>query len=163
MTTTIFRWRVAWSLAVALAIFWLAWLAFPFQFIMQILNALVLCVSISVVITYSPAWVQTLNKERLNGADALSLGIGGTWCAEIGQRLWSIIWRGLDQPEWMLTTSLLPLLLTLSFMGGVLHLTAPGAVDGIVPRRNWIILGVTLGAAAFVIMIVVLVGWQGFG
>lgn len=38
-------------------------------------------------------------------------------------------------------------------MGGVLHLTAPGAVDGIVPRRNWIILGITMGVAAFVAIV----------
>jgi len=49
----------------------------------------------------------------------------------------------------------------LSFMGGVLHLTAPGAVDGYVPRRNWIVLGITMGVAAFVVVVVFALGWHG--
>lgn len=159
MMTTLLRWRVAWSLAAVLAAFWVVQAVVPPKMLMQVLNALVLCVSISVVCTYAPAWLQTLGKPRLSGPDALSLGIGGTWCAEIGQRIWSIVWRGLNQPDWMVSTPVLPLLLTLVFMGGVLHLTAPGAVDGVVPRRNWIILGITIGAAVFVALLIAMFGW----
>ena len=158
---SVYHWRVAWSFAVVMAIFYLAVLLVPFRLMMQVLNALVLCVSLSVVITYAPAWLRTLRKDRLNGPDALSLGIGGTWCAEIGQRIWSIAWRGLDQPQVMLTSHVLLLFLMLSFMGGVLHLTAPGAVDGYVPRRNWIVLGITMGVAAFVVVVVFALGWHG--
>lgn len=159
----ILRWRVAWSAALLMTAFWTVHYLVPFKPLMQSLNALVLCVSISVVLTYAPAWAQTLAKPRLDGGDALSLGIGCTWCSDIGFRLWSIAWRGLDNPEWMLTTAILPLLLTVNFMGGVLHLTAPGAVDGVVPRRNWIILGITVGAAFFVILITIMVGRGAFG
>jgi hypothetical protein len=146
------QWRVAHSAVAAACAFMLAALFVPHRTLMQFLNMATLSVAVAIVITYSPAWAATLLKKRLNGEDALSLGIGCTWLAEIGQRLWSIIWRGLDQPGWMTDSYVLPLLLTLNFLGGVQHITAPGAVDGVVPRRNWIILGAAVGVATFLFL-----------
>lgn len=80
-----------WSLAVVMAIFDIAVLPVPFRLMMQVLNALALGVSLSVVITCAPTWLRTLRKERLKEPGALSLGIGGVWCAEIGLRIWSIV------------------------------------------------------------------------
>lgn len=153
-----FHWRVAHSAALAMLVYTAAALSLPHRVLMQILNIGTLSIAVAIVITYAPAWAATLRKERMDGADALSLGIGCTWLAEIGQRLWSIIWRGLDQPGWMTESYVLPLLLTLNFLGGVQHITAPGAVDGIIPRRNWIVLGSAVGAATFVFLALMWIG-----
>lgn len=152
------QWRVAHSALAALGVFLLAMLFVPQKTVMQFLNMATLSVAVAIVITYAPVWGRTLTKARLDGGDALSLGIGCTWLAEIGQRIWSIIWRGLDQPGWMTDSYVLPLLLTLNFLGGVQHITAPGAVDGIVPRRNWIVLGAAVGVSLFLFLALLWLG-----
>ena len=154
------RWRVGWSaLIFVIGYCVLAWLV-PQKPLMQFLNILVLSISVAVVATYAPAWVQTLRKENLDGPDALSLGIGCTWTAEIGQRIWSIIWRGLDKPDWMTTSPILPFFLALTVLGGVQHITAPGAVNGVVPKRGWSILGVSLGVATLLALLVAVYGFR---
>lgn len=154
------RWRVWWSAIVFVLIYvFLAWVM-PQRAMMQFLNILVLSISVAVVATYAPAWMDTLRKHSLDGPDALSLGIGCTWTAEIGQRIWSIIWRGLDQPDWMTNSPILPFFLALTVMGGVQHITAPGAVNGIVPKRSWIVLGCSLGVATLLALLVAAYGFQ---
>lgn len=152
------RWRVAHSAIAAFCVYLLVALFVPYKALIQFLNMCTLSVAVAIVITYAPAWLTTLRKARMDGPDALSLGIGCTWLAEIGQRLWSIAWRGLDQPEWMTTSYVLPLLLTLNFLGGVQHITAPGAVAGVIPQRNWIWLGASLGFATFGFLAVMWIG-----
>ncbi len=141
------RWRVGYSAILCLAVFWGIALVAPQRTLMQILNIGTLSVSVAVVTTYLPVWIQTLCKETLDGPEALSLGIGCTWFSEIGQRLWSIAWRGLDQPYWMTQSPLLPLLLYLTLIGGIQHITAPGVINGVIPTRNWIALGASAGLA----------------
>lgn len=154
------RWRVWWSALIFIMIYaLLAWFI-PQRAMMQFLNILVLSISVAVVATYAPAWILTLKKQNMDGPDALSLGIGCTWTAEIGQRIWSIIWRGLDQPEWMTNSPILPFFLALTVMGGIQHITAPGAVNGIVPKRSWIVLGCSLGVATLLTLLVAAYGFQ---
>lgn len=152
------RWRVAHSAICALCVYLLVALFVPYKALIQFLNVCTLSVAVAIVITYAPAWVATLKKEHMDGPDALSLGIGCCWLAEIGLRFWSLLWHGLNQPEWMQTSYVLPLLLTLNFLGGVQHVTAPGAVAGVIPQRNWIVLGASLGFATFVFLIILWVG-----
>ncbi len=127
----------------------------PQRELMRFLNIYTLSVAIAVVVTFAPIWLNTLAKRvnDVGGGEMLSLGIGCTWTSEIGQRIWSLVWRGFAQPEWMTTNYSLPFLLWLCVLGGVQHLTSPGAVDGIVPARNWIVLGAAIGTATLVTLL----------
>lgn len=154
------RWRIGYSAVLCVALFWGLTLLIPQNALMQILNICVLSISVAVVTTYMPVWIRTLCKQRMDGPEALSLGIGCTWIAEIGQRIWSIVWRGLDQPHWMLSSPVLPLMLFLTVVGGVQHVTAPGVIDGAIPTKNWIVLGISAGAATLLLL---LVTWVGYG
>lgn len=153
------RWRVGYSAVLCLAVFWGVALLLPQRAMMQILNICTLSVSVAVVTTYMPVWIRTLCKERLDGPEALSLGIGCTWASEIGQRVWSIAWRGLDQPLWMTQSPLLPLLVYLTLIGGVQHITAPGVINGVIPTRNWIALGLSAGVATLLTLLLVRYGY----
>lgn len=150
MLDEIFRWRVAYSMVLAVAVYvGIAYLV-PFKTMLQFLNTLTLSVAVAVVFSYAPVWISTLWTTRsLSGPEWLSLGIGATWTAEVGQRIWSIAWRGLRQPEWMTQSPAIPFMIALTLIGGVMHITAPGAVDGVVPRQNWIWLGAAVGVAVF--------------
>lgn len=154
------KWRVGCSaLLFVVAYAGLAYLV-PQRTLMQILNIGVLSISVAVVSTYAPAWIMTLRKHTLDGPEMLSLGIGCTWTAEIGQRVWSIAWRGLSQPDWMTHSFVLPFFLALTVMGGIQHITAPGAVNGIIPKRSWITVGITLGLVTLVLLTAT---WLGYG
>lgn len=154
------RWRVGYSAVICMVVFWGVAALVPQPTMMRILNICVLSISVAVVTTYMPVWIRTLCKERMDGPEALSLGIGCTWTGEIGQRLWSIVWRGLDQPYWMTQSTLLPLFLFLAVVGGIQHITAPGVINGVIPTRNWIALGVSMGVAT---LLTLLLAWSGFG
>lgn len=154
------RWRVGYSAVLCLVLFWGLALAIPQGTLMRLLNIGTLSVSVAVVTTYMPVWLRTLCKTTLDGPEALSLGIGCTWISEIGQRLWSIAWRGLDQPLWMTQSPLLPMLLYLTLIGGVQHITAPGVISGTIPTRNWIALGASAGLAT---LLTLLLSWRGYG
>lgn len=153
------RWRVGYSAALCLLLFWVAHLLLAQRPLMQIINIGTLSVSVAVVTTYLPVWIRTLCKTTLDGPEALSLGIGCTWISEIGQRLWSIAWRGLEQPFWMTQSPLLPLLLYLTLIGGIQHITAPGVINGVIPTRNWIALGASAGLAT---LLTLLLAWRGY-
>lgn len=144
------RWSVAHSALITIALFLILVVMIPNYVMVLGLNILVLAVSVAVIVTYAPAWWRILmTQRRLDGPAALSLGIGASWAGELAFRTYSFIWRMLDQPEWLTESPFVPAILTLTFLAGVLDVTAPGAVDGVVPRKNWITLGAVAGVSAF--------------
>lgn len=153
-------WRIGHSAVLCVALFWILSAVVPQRIMMQVLNICVMSVSVAVLVTYMPIWIRTLCKPRMDGPEALSLGIGCTWVAEIGQRIWSILWRGLDQPFWMTQSMILPFLLFLTVIGGVQHITAPGVINGELPARNWIALGASAGIATLLTLLLV---WRSYG
>lgn len=46
----------------------------------------------------------------------------------------------------------MPFIVLASVVGAVLHVVAPGSVDGVVPRRNRLALGAGVGLAVLVVM-----------
>lgn len=154
MKDVVLTWRVAHSFAILLIAYAGVYNAVPYRPLMLFLNSLAISIAVAVVVTFAPVWISTLLKRssEVDGTEWLSLGVGSTWTAEIVQRMWSITWRGLDQPHWMTATWITPFALVLTIAGGVMHVTSPGSMNGIVPRRNWIVLGVSTGAAVFLFL-----------
>jgi hypothetical protein len=154
--------RIAHVAALSIAAFYVVTFFAPQPALMQFLNICTLSVAIAVVITYAPIWIETLMRPigEVSGTEMLSLGIGCTWTSEIGQRIWSLIWRGMGHPEVMTTNYSLPFLLYISVLGGIQHITSPGAVNGFVPTRNWIVLGIRIGTSTLVTLLSL--WWTGF-
>lgn len=84
-------------------------------------------------------------------SDFLVVGIWISFLSHFLQCLYSIIYR-LSPSEWLLYSEVVSPIVLLSVVAAVLHVSAPGAVDGIVPRRNKIALGVSVGFAAVVVV-----------
>lgn len=78
--------------------------------------------------------------------DFLVVGIWVSFLSHAGQSLYSVLYRLAPTP-WLLNSEIVSPIVLLSVIGSVLHVGAPGAVDGRVPRRNRIALGSCVGVA----------------
>ena len=75
-------------------------------------------------------------------AQQLVLGIVAVWVGGAGNAAWFGLWRLAGKPPWMLENAYINgFWVWMICVGGVLHLTAPRAIDGRIPRSNWV--GVT--------------------
>lgn len=115
--------------------------------IITFMQAIRAVVAIAVTLAYFPGAIGLVWTGKGNRSDYLILGIVCNWASDIGVGIWTTISRFYGRPEWMLDNKWLSFFLLIAVIGGVLHLTAPGAVGGKVPRRNWMVLGAVLALA----------------
>lgn len=159
-TREVFSPRIAWALVFSIVIFHILSIFLSRTAMVQVLNTLSIPISIAILIMYAPAWCKTLRKKgrHLEGHEALSLGIGACWVSDCGTRIYSIFWNALDAPLWLTGSYILPFLLYLNVLGGTLHITAPGAMEGGAPTRNMVYLGVVGGIAALLLLTLIWLG-----
>jgi hypothetical protein len=104
----------------------------------------------AVVISYLPDALRGSFARRPSGIQQLILGISCSWISFIGYGAWMLLFRLSGQPSWMLNTDAVNLFSWLAMYGAMLHITAPGAIDGI-PRKNMVRLGVAVAIGVFCI------------
>lgn len=162
--TILLRAHMAWTVVIAVMILIVAAHFISRAVLLQVMNTVTLPISIAIIIIYAPAWLLTLRKRgwSLDGAEALSLGVGCCWLAAAGMRLYSLIWNAFDAPAWLNDGYILPALLWLNVIGGTLHITAPGAIRGELPTRNLIYLGCAVGSAVLLGLVLMWVGFFEF-
>lgn len=114
----------------------------------EALQAVRIAIGVAVAVAYGTACLDALLGPRLDRVHQLALGIALAWTAAVLAGSWSLLWRLAGEPAWMLGSALEGFLVWLQILGGSLHLTAPGAIDGRVPKRNWIMLGLAAGGGA---------------
>lgn len=148
MLLPILRSRTLWTAAALFALYWVVAWAVPNGPLMEGLHAVRVAICLVVVVAYAPVCLEALAQDRIGRVEQLSLGITIGWGATLGGGLWSLLWRLAGQPAWMVNSDLNGFFLWVTILGAVLHVTAPGAVDGTVPRRTWIVTGLALGAGA---------------
>jgi hypothetical protein len=142
----------------AVIAFSLSVLLLPPELYFPVLHALRLSVSVVVVLTFARVLPGILVQRPLDAGSQLILGILCVWVAEIAISAWSLTWRLSDQ-SWMLNSPILAGLLYLKVVGGTLHVTAPRAVDGRVPRRSWVMLVIGASVAALLAGIIIGARW----
>ncbi len=128
----------------------------PPIYLFDLVNALTVAVGIGVLVAYGPGIFKSFQQPRWDGSHYLVLGITATWTATAGRHLWNWAWRFMGKPPDMIDHWMVAFMVWLAFMGGVLHLTAKGAIGGEIPRENWIRLGVVVAcglATAFIVMV----------
>lgn len=101
----------------------------------------------SVVVVYYPDARLAWKSNSPEVGDYLIVGITIGWGATFCQAMFSVIFRLAGQPWWFANADVNSLWILMSSISGWLHILAPGAVDGVVPRRNRIGLGVGIGLA----------------
>ncbi len=111
-------------------------------------------VAMSVVVVYWPdaraAWLSD-SPER---GDYLIVGVTLGWIATFFQAMFSVVFRLAGMPLWFTNIDANSLWILMSAISGILHIVAPGGLDGIVPRRNRIMLGIGMGVAVMGICVV---------
>lgn len=115
-----------------------------------IIAARVLQASASVVVLYvygSDAW-QAFSQKLPKRSDFLILGIWLGFLSSLLQAVYAVLFRLAGAPPWMLYIETVAPTILISVLAAVLHVAAPGAVDGTVPRRNKIALGLMFGLGA---------------
>ncbi len=88
-------------------------------------------------------------------ADFLIVGIWLSFLSHLAQTVYATIYRLADAPQWLLNAEIVPAIVLLSMMAAVLHVAATGSIDGEVPRRSRIALGVGVGVAVLIVGAVV--------
>lgn len=99
-----------------------------------------------VVVYWTDAW-EAVKKAEPERTDYLIVGIWLSFLSNAFQSLQGIVGRMGGLPSWWLNNDLIAPTLAASVIAAVLHVSAPGAVDGVVPRRNRIAMGVSFGIA----------------
>lgn len=112
-----------------------------------IIAARVLQAAASVVVLYvygSDAWA-AFTRPQPERSDFLILGIWLGFFSGLAQAVYAILFRLAGAPAWMLYMETVAPTVLISVLAAVLHVAAPGGLDGTVPRRNKIALGAMFG------------------
>lgn len=116
--------------------------------LIDFLNLLILPAALGVVVAFAPMVIEALTSPVLRKGDILSLGIWLSWVSIIEQRTWSITWVLMGRPAWWVTTDFSTHFFALTLLASILHLAGPEAIEGRVPTRQWIRIGVMVGAGS---------------
>jgi hypothetical protein len=130
------------------ALYWIIAYFTEFENWIVFMNAILLWVAITVLISYVRPVCLAIERGRVDKVDYLILGIVASWVAQIASRMWSTIYRATGQPNWMFESDILGYIIFIYIIGGVLHITAPGTIGGKVPHRNWIKVGFAVSTGA---------------
>ena len=133
-----------------IALFWVVAYFTPAYILIQIMNYVFIAVAVAVIVSFMPSVLVALKRGYpIDRVAQLTIGIPLAWLASTMIRLWSAGSRILEL-EWMRNSPVIAFCLFLSACAGVLHLTAPGAIDGHIPHKNWVIVGVAVGAGCLI-------------
>lgn len=145
----LFHSKYAWIGIGACLAFWTTAYFTPFTPVYVVVNVIFLALSISVSLSYFAGFLEALIAGELREGEQLVMGIWLAWFGDSLLRIWAMTQRGLGYPDWMVGSDIVSFLIFIKLMGATLHMAAPGAVEGEVPRTIWIRLGIafTLGAA----------------
>lgn len=121
-------------------------------FLGEVLRALCFALAVSVAASFSkPAWIALKAPWPPDHVGQLAMGIFTLWFSLAVQSFWYVLWRVSGQPLWMINNDLNTFTLYLFCIGAVLHVTAPGAISGVIPARNMVRIGAACGIAALVV------------
>jgi hypothetical protein len=101
--------------------------------------------SVAVVVAYGDGAFRALFARHPDKFAMLTLGIVVSWASTAISSTWSILWRLSGQPSWWVNSYPNSFGLYIALSAAVLHITAPGAVDGRIPKRLMIHLGLIAG------------------
>jgi hypothetical protein len=126
------------------------------HYMFDVVNALTVSVGVGVLIAYFPGIWRSLMEPRWSGSHYLIFGIFLTWVATATRHLWNWVWRFLGKPPEMIDHPIVAFMVWLTFTGGILHMMAKGALDGEIPRENWIRLGVMVAIGVVTGLLVII-------
>lgn len=156
MNNTLKRTTLLGVLALPITSYGAVALAFGNRTAIELANIVLFSLSCGILVAYLPIVWHGLRKASPDGGDILALGVFLAWLGVDLARGISIVWRMLGRPPSWLDSVWWGIHITLSVMGAICHLIAPGALYGNLPTREWLRLGllvaisVAIGAAMII-------------
>jgi hypothetical protein len=126
----------------AVALFYVATQTFNPGPIVEMVRVASIPLSVAVVVAYGDGGIRALFARNPDKFQMLTLGIVVSWGSVALSASWSVLWRLAGQPAWWVNSYANSFGLYLGLAAALLHITAPGAVDGRIPRKLMIRLGV---------------------
>lgn len=119
------------------AAYWLMVAFIPFGILRETLDAILVPLSILVLIIYLPITSQELLKNRLDKSGRLLMGIVLSWTSMTLLRPLGIWARVSGKLGVVSQSPFYGFIIWMMIWAAILHITAPGADAGEVPRWNW--------------------------
>jgi len=137
-----------WITSFCVALYWLLGLVTPPDVLVEIILGLLFGIALAIVATWTPAAWRSFRRGASEGEWQLIIAVSLTWFAIAARVGWSIAWRWMGQPPWMVDHPLFGFILWVGMLSGMLYITAPGTTGGDMPRHNWawLIAAITVGA-----------------
>lgn len=122
----------------------------PETALIEALNLISLSFAGAVMVAYAPIVWRALGEEMPTRGQVLSVGIFLTQAASFIARIVSLGFRSLGWRD-VVNTDLVSLFVYLTIIGALCHLNAPEVVDGAVPTRQWVRIGMIFGLGIFLV------------
>lgn len=123
--------------------FWAAAFFIPSEILIQGLNCVLIALAAGVAATYWPTVYQGIKTGQMPRYTHLAIGIFFGWIAMDMTRVWAGLIRIYDL-DWMRDSRFVAFYIFTSIMAGVFHISAPGAINGTIPTKNWIHIGIAV-------------------
>lgn len=142
-----------WFIVLGSALYWIASWATPDSSNLEFEHIVRTSAALAVVLGYSSIFFEALLAKRPDRVQQLSTGIVLSWGSTVMMSVWSLLYRYGGRPPWMLEANIYGYFVFMQLLGAVLHITAPGAAGGGIPKKNWVSLGVAVGLASFIALV----------
>ncbi len=108
-----------------------------------VLNGVACSAAAGVCVAYLPVFVEAMRASHPSRGHFLGAGIFLVSLSILGIRVISFVARDLGWPD-VYNTDWMTLPLSIGILGALLHLWAPEAIAGRIPRRRWVGSGITV-------------------
>lgn len=138
---------VIWTLIGGMAALGLLYLAMPLYVFIRFLSYALILVASGLTLGYVPPMWDALREKRFTTLGLYATGIGMMWMAVLINRVWAEVSTIIAGTRWTGLQPIVAFYLSLFLVSGLLQLVAPGIVEGRVPRRSMVRLGLVVGGA----------------
>lgn len=149
-----FAWmRLEVFIVILMSVFMASAAALDTEVMMRWANSLMLGMGVAVLFSYLPG---TWRRGVPYASRLVIWGVCLTWASALERRIIdTLYWKTIAPPiygvgEDLVLTFLAQQVLFTATLGGLMHVCAPGALDGKVPDRNWALVGMAVGVSVAV-------------
>jgi 4-amino-4-deoxy-L-arabinose transferase-like glycosyltransferase len=102
----------------------------PNRFLLEVFNCLFLGVVGTVTVVFFPLFLRAIRVREFDRVSQLTIGIILTWFSLILSRGVSVAIQATDEQTRLAATPLIAFAAYIAILGGILHVTAPGMLEG---------------------------------
>ena len=144
------------TLGALLAVWAISTTFVPPAIMIELENGILVALGIGIIVAYSGDTLAALRHPHPTRGDILALGIFLSWTSVAIGRSMSAFGRAMHYDLAWFNNHATTLQIFIGALGGVCHLTAPEAVDGWVPRKAWVRIGLVVASGLAIVLTAIL-------